>query len=114
MTGRRLPPPSCVAVDVDGTLFSSKRPRLLNSRLVALLRKRSAQGWEIIIWSMRGTAYARRAAYAAGLADVAICIAKPSVIIDDRGLEWLRSAQVVQPRADRSSQGVPNKPHSNP
>ena len=92
-----MPSPRCIAVDVDGTLFSAKRPRRVNRRLVSSVRAKANEGWDVIVWSMRGSVYARRAARAAGLDDVAVCVSKPGVIVDDIGLDWLRGCRVVRP-----------------
>ena len=90
---KRLPPPRVVAVDVDGTLVIGGA---VNRALVRRVRAMSEAGYDVIVWSMRGRIYAERAAHATGLSDVATCVGKPGVIIDDKGLEWLRESHVVR------------------
>jgi hypothetical protein len=93
----RLPPPKCLAVDVDGTLITSQG---VNPTLVEEIRERHADGFDVVVWSMRGRAYAERAAEAAGISDLVVCISKPGYIVDDVGLDWLRDVVVVG-RVDR-------------
>lgn len=88
-----ISPPKCIAVDVDGTLIDGRH---VNARLVESLKAKASDGYDIVIWSMRGRAYAQAAADHVGLADVAVCISKPGVVVDDRGLEWLRGCRVVR------------------
>ena len=88
----RLPPPKCMAVDVDGTLIVGGE---VNAEIVESMRRHHAAGWELVIWSMRGRANAERAAADAGLSEVAVCISKPGIIVDDDGLEWLRGVEVL-------------------
>lgn len=89
----RYSPPRCLAVDVDGTLVERGTP---NPAVVDLIRERAAQGWDVVIWSMRGRAYAQAAATLAGVQEVAVCISKPGIVVDDQGLAWLGRVQVVR------------------
>ena len=94
----RAPPPKCLAVDVDGTLITDQG---VNTTLVETIREKHADGFDVVVWSMRGRAYAERAAAAVGIADLVVCISKPGYIVDDVGLDWLREV-VVLGRVDRS------------
>jgi hydroxymethylpyrimidine pyrophosphatase-like HAD family hydrolase len=58
------PPTKCVAVDVDGTLI---RAGVINQRVVEWCRRQKAKGNTMILWSMRGEEYARRAAALPGV-----------------------------------------------
>ena len=87
-------PPRCIAVDVDDTLIRHGQP---NPSLVTLIRDRAAVGWDVIVWSMRGRAYAQAAATVCGIAELVVCVSKPGVVVDDKGLDWLRFSQVVRP-----------------
>lgn len=97
-----LPPPRCLAVDVDHTLIRQGRPDL---GVVTLIRERAADGWDVVVWSMRGRHYAQNAANVCGIAALVVCVGKPGVILDDQGLDWLRGAQVVRPAARVSAPG---------
>lgn len=84
---RTLPPPLAIAVDVDGTLHQGGR---LNHELVAEIRRRKLAGYEVILWSMRGQAYAHRCAIELGILELFdAVISKPGVIYDDEGKAWL-------------------------
>ena len=90
----KFPPPRVIAVDVDGTLFIRGH---VNSKLVAWIKDRKAQGFEVIIWSSRGTKHAKRGAELAGLSGVAdVVISKPGYIVDDRAWSWIRFTRVVR------------------
>ena len=88
-------PPRCIAIDVDDTLIRKGQP---NYDMVSMIRDRVADGWDIIVWSMRGRVYAQSAAAVCGIADLVVCISKPGVIVDDKGLDWLRFSQVIRTR----------------
>ena len=91
--GSRLAQPRCLAVDVDHTLLVNGQP---HPAVVNLLRERVGDGWELLIWSMRGREHAERAARLAGLDGVAICASKPGCVVDDQGLDWLRQVELVK------------------
>lgn len=77
-----------VAVDIDGTLWQRTG---LNLALLQRLREVKVDGYQLILWSARGTAYARafeQQHIEAGLFDVVI--GKPAFIADDRGWDWVR------------------------
>lgn len=88
-----LPPPRCLAVDVDDTLLHHNIP---NPAIVAMIRAYADQGWDVIVWSLRGRAYAQAAADLAGIAELAVCVGKPGVVVDDKGLDWLQFSRVVR------------------
>jgi len=89
-----LPPPRCIAIDVDGTLFHGAQ---VNERLVSWARGRHAAGYQLVVWSMRGTAYAQRAVESAGLADIVLAaISKPGYLVDNEGWKWARGTVVVR------------------
>ena len=90
---RQLPLPKTVAFDVDGTLISGST---VNGRIVSLLREYKSSGFEVVVWSMRGTDYAKRAVDLAGVgAEVDCVISKPGVIVDDKGWTWVRDTKVI-------------------
>lgn len=90
---RRLPPPRVIAVDVDGTLLLDRGR--INAPLVESLKAKADDGFDLIVWSMRGRAYAQAAADRCGL-DAAVCVGKPGMIIDDCGIDWLRGCTVAR------------------
>lgn len=83
-----------VACDVDGTLVCGGSVRV---SVVAKLRKMHQDGCEIILWSARGTEYAKRAAKLAGVESIcAVIIGKPAYLIDDMGGSWLRYSRTIK------------------
>jgi predicted mannosyl-3-phosphoglycerate phosphatase (HAD superfamily) len=92
---RLIERPRVIFVDVDGTLSLRGNP---NAPLVKFLRRRKSEGFEIVLWSMRGARYAHEAAKAFGVLDLFDAIvSKPGFVVDDKGLEWLRSAMILTP-----------------
>ena len=90
----KFPPQKVIAIDVDKTLYLDGQ---LNKALVSLAKRLKGEGYEIIIWSARGTAYATEAATAAGLADIADTITgKPGYIVDDKGWSWIKYTKVLR------------------
>lgn len=86
--------PKVIAVDVDGTLHENG---YCNDRLVKWMRAKKADGYFIIIWSMRGLSHAKKAAERFGVADIAdAIIPKPGYIVDDNGWAWTRYSSVVR------------------
>lgn len=84
----RLPPTKLLAVDVDGVLLRQSK---INAKVVELVKTRHQQGFEIVVWSARGTAYARQWAESAGITSLCVAIiGKPGYIIDDQGWGWVR------------------------
>ena len=84
-----------IFVDVDRTLFLGKK---INVDLVEWIRDKHNAGFEIIIWSSRGTEYAKLATDKAGLSEIVLCsISKPGYIIDDQGWSWINYTKVLRP-----------------
>jgi len=84
----RLPPTKLIAIDVDGVLNAYSK---VNAKVVEVIRDRHRQGFEIVVWSARGTAYAKEWAERAGVAELcAAIIGKPGYILDDQGWAWTR------------------------
>jgi hydroxymethylpyrimidine pyrophosphatase-like HAD family hydrolase len=102
-----------IAVDIDGTLW---HPRLgLNIALVTTLQAAKEQGYQLILWSARGTDYTRKfnaEHFADNFFDVVV--GKPQFIADDRGWDWIRHtkplklAQIEHPTPHKESSGVVN------
>ena len=84
-----------IAVDIDGTLWM---PRVgLNLALVSTLTSAKQDGYQLILWSARGTDYASRfnaEHFADGFFDVVI--GKPQFIADDRGWDWIRHTKALK------------------
>lgn len=84
--------PKSIFVDVDGTLLSHTGK--INVGLIAILEERKKAGFEIILWSMRGSAHALDAAQYAGCTHLfSAIIPKPGLIVDDKGLMWLQDVR---------------------
>ena len=90
--GSRFEKPKCLAVDVDGCLI---RNGAVNDMVLEFVQEKLAEGWGLLVWSMRGEKHAKKAAKLAGLDSVAICASKPGCVVDDRGLDWLREVDLV-------------------
>ena len=85
--------PRMIAVDVDGTLSLNGQP---NTVLIEWLRRRRQDGYQLMLWSSRGEAHARRCAELFGVADLfAWIIPKPGAVVDDQGWAWTQYAHVV-------------------
>ena len=96
---RDLPPPRVIAVDVDGTLHIAGEP---NNKAIAWLHERKAEGFRLMLWSMRGEAHARLIAGQMQCLDLFDCIvSKPGFILDDEGWGWIKRTRVVRATARR-------------
>ena len=92
------PPPRVIAIDVDGTLQIGGEA---NARLIEWCRQRKADGFQLILWSARGEAHARRYAEAFAVADLfAVICSKPGYIVDDLGWGWIRHTRVIRSFSD--------------
>ncbi len=88
-------PNNTVAVDVDGTLFNI---RGVCANVVKWVEEQRAAGKQVICWSSRGEAYARRLCENAGIAHLfQAIIGKPILICDDRGWAWIRFTKTLHP-----------------
>jgi ribonucleotide monophosphatase NagD (HAD superfamily) len=89
-----LPPPRVIAVDVDGTLHLRGEP---NTRAIAWLTERKAEGYKLTLWSMRGEAHARRIASQLNCLELFDCVtSKPGFILDDEGWAWIKRTKVMR------------------
>lgn len=96
------PAPRSIFVDVDGTLIIGGK---INEPLVLWLSDRKFEGFELILWSLRGRQYAAVIAERwclLWLFDA--IISKPGQIVDDQGLKWLRNATVRTQHMKRGRQ----------
>jgi len=88
-----------IFVDVDGTLilWSNRNGRLvhkLNRALVEHLTETDNEA-DLILWSRRGRQYAQRMAEHHRVDHLFVAIiGKPTAIIDDEGLEWMRGVKL--------------------
>ena len=91
---RDLPPPRVIAVDVDGTLHIRGEP---NTKAIAWLHKRKAEGFALMLWSMRGEAHARLISKQIGCVDLFdVIVSKPGYILDDEGWRWIQRTKVMR------------------
>ena len=94
---QQYPPPSTIAIDVDGTLIISGE---VNRPLVAWAAVQKARGYKLMLWSARGEQHAERAAQ---LVEQAChlpqffdaVVSKPGYVIDDLGWTWVRYTRVI-------------------
>jgi hydroxymethylpyrimidine pyrophosphatase-like HAD family hydrolase len=105
--GRFLFMDKIIAVDIDGTLWGRTG---LNTALCATLKSAKEQGYQLILWSARGTDYARKfnsEHFDDGFFNVVI--GKPAFVADDRGWDWIRHtkplkmAQIEHPTPHKES-----------
>lgn len=80
-----------IYVDIDGTLTEG---------LISQIKEDKRLGNnQYVLWSSRGTDYARNVAEKNGITDLFIAIiGKPNCVIDDNGLQWLKFTKVVHPK----------------
>lgn len=95
---QKYPPPSVIAVDVDGTLQQRGRP---NERLIKWCRARKEEGFSLMLWSSQGEAHARKYAELFRIVDLfdVIC-SKPGYIVDDQGWGWIKYTGVIEHLGD--------------
>lgn len=87
-------PSKCIAIDVDKTLFYKGR---INQGLVNWLKERKDEGFEIVLWSARGKAYAQNLAKSFEIEELFDSIlSKPGYVVDDMGWAWTRYTQVIK------------------
>lgn len=73
----------CIAIDIDETLIINGS---LNKKLIAWIEQRRSAGREIILWSSRGTVYAKQVANKHRITHLFdIITGKPCTIVDDKG-----------------------------
>ena len=88
------PPTKCIAIDCDGTLVSNGVVRM---GVINLAYDYKARGFDVILWSARGRAYAERVANWTGTTDIwTAIIGKPGYIVDDQGWKWIRFTKVIR------------------
>ena len=86
MNQMNLQRPKTIFVDFDGTLYKSGD---IDAALVAWLRARKEEGYELTLWSMAGAERANGVVERAGLSGLfARVITKPGFIVDDQGWKW--------------------------
>ena len=89
----------CVFVDVDGTLIKWRRRRgrlenTLNKGLAESLAEWGAHA-DLVLWSRRGRLYAQKMAERHKVAHLFVAIiGKPTAIIDDEGLSWMKGVRL--------------------
>jgi len=88
------PPPRVIYIDVDKTLINLRG--VVNTRIVDWARDKHKDGFEIVIWSSRGTEHCINAANKSGLNDIiSAAISKPGFIVDDQAWGWIKYTKVV-------------------
>ena len=88
-------PARIVAVDIDGTLLEGG---VINLRVMEWCKARKADGYEMILWSARGSAYAREIAAANALESTFdLIVGKPGLIVDDMGWTWAAHVPALHP-----------------
>jgi len=88
------PVPRVIYCDVDGTLH---RNGMANTRLIAWLNDRKAEGFTLYLWSMRGDKHARDWAHSLGIVELfAAIVPKPGYIVDDQGWTWVKFTRCIR------------------
>ena len=91
---QQLAPPRIIAVDVDGTLHIGGEP---NAAAIELLEQKKAEGFKLMLWSMRGERHARAIATQCGCLDLFdVVTGKPGYVLDDEGWRWTRRTVVLR------------------
>lgn len=81
-------------MDVDGTLHING---VANHRAIAWLNKRKAEGYTLMLWSMRGERHARVVAKQMECAELFdVIVSKPGYILDDEGWRWIQRTRVLR------------------
>ena len=89
------PPPKVIYIDVDKTLINPIGA--VNTRIVDWAKSKHAEGFDLVIWSSRGTDHAINAANKSGLQDIILAaISKPGFIIDDQGWGWIKYTRWIK------------------
>jgi len=97
-----LPRRRVIACDVDGTLHQQGEP---NTRLIAWLRARKAEGFSITLWSARGEQHARMMAKRCECVELFDhIVSKPGYVVDDLGWSWIKYTEVVRFGGDPTEQ----------
>jgi phosphoglycolate phosphatase-like HAD superfamily hydrolase len=83
-----------IFVDVDGTIHHAG---IACNNVIAWCRRRKAEGHTLILWTARGESHAVEAVERFGLHGIfSHVIGKPTAVLDDKGLEWLRYVSIVR------------------
>ena len=91
---RKLPPPKCIAVDVDGTLIG--KFNLPNEKLISWCKFQKSQGFYLILWSARGRDHAVKTAESYRCLELwDVIMSKPGYIVDDKGWNWVKYTKVL-------------------
>ena len=92
---------------MDGTLHIRGEP---NTKAIAWLTQRKAEGFTLMLWSMRGEAHARNISNQCGCLELFDhIISKPGYVLDDLGWSWINRTQVVRlgrAKDNRASRGI--------
>lgn len=83
-------------VDIDGTLL--RADNTIDAAVLAWINGLRAKGINCILWSIRGTDYARAIAQQHNITHLfTAIIGKPCTIVDDRGWQWARYSRAIHP-----------------
>ena len=91
---QKYPPSKVIAIDVDGTLQHNGNP---NNKLIEWCRDRKSENYNLILWSARGEAHARKYAELFNVTEIFdTIISKPSYVVDDQGWGWIKYTKVIR------------------
>lgn len=94
MRRQKFPPTKCLAIDIDGTLICDG---MINDDVLEMARTKKEEGFDVILWSARGRAYAEMVAKELEIENLfTFIISKPGFIVDDMGWGWTRFTRVVR------------------
>ena len=66
-------------------------------KLVKWIELQREDGFDIVLWSMQGRAYAENVASRFGIKHLFTAIvSKPGVVIDDEGMDWIQKTRIVK------------------
>ena len=95
INGQLYPRQRVIYVDVDETLIIDNE---VNKGLVKWLVLKSAEGYEINVWSMAGKKHSEQAVERCGIgAIVSHTLSKPGIIVDDMRWDWTKYTKAIEP-----------------
>jgi hypothetical protein len=95
INGQLYPRQRVIYVDVDETLIINDK---VNKVLIKWMIHKSAEGYELNVWSMAGTKHSEQAVERCGIgAIVTHALSKPGIIVDDMRWDWTKYTKAIEP-----------------
>ena len=95
INGQLYPRQRVIYVDVDETLIINDK---VNKGLIKWMIIKSAEGYELNVWSMAGKKHSEQAVERCGIgAIVSHTLSKPGIIVDDMRWDWTKYTKAIEP-----------------